>query len=93
MTIGGLTLAVDARVLVPRPDTEVLVTDALPPANAPAAGLRWIHLMSAGYNQAIGHPLALRAGMRVSNAAGICAGPMAEFVVGQMLRHVKSWKS
>jgi phosphoglycerate dehydrogenase-like enzyme len=72
-----------------RPDTEVLVTDALPPANAPAAGLRWIHLMSAGYNQAIGHPLALRAGMRVSNAAGICAGPMAEFVVGQMLRHVK----
>jgi release factor glutamine methyltransferase len=32
---GGLTLAVDARVLVPRPDTEVLVEwalDALPPA-------------------------------------------------------------
>ena len=72
-----------------RPDTEVLVTDALPPAHTPAAGLRWIHLMSAGYNQAIGHPFALRAGMRVSNAAGICAGPMAEFVVGQMLRHVK----
>ena len=34
---GGLTLAVDARVLVPRPDTEVLVEwalDALPPAGA-----------------------------------------------------------
>lgn len=74
-----------------RPDTEVLVTDAMPAAEAVAAGLRWIHLMSAGYNQAIGHPLALRPGMRVSNAAGICAGHMAEFVVGQMLRHVKRW--
>ncbi|MGI9218693.1 MAG: peptide chain release factor N(5)-glutamine methyltransferase [Hydrogenophaga sp.] len=34
---GGLTLAVDARVLVPRPDTEVLVEwalDALPPGGA-----------------------------------------------------------
>ncbi len=34
---GGLTLSVDARVLVPRPDTEVLVEwalDALPPAGA-----------------------------------------------------------
>ena len=34
---GGLTLQVDARVLVPRPDTEVLVEwalDALPPAGA-----------------------------------------------------------
>jgi phosphoglycerate dehydrogenase-like enzyme len=83
---GESTAAIAAGL---RPDTEVLVTDALPPANTSAPGLRWIHLMSAGYNQAIGHPLALRAGMRVSNAAGICAGPMAEFVVGQMLRHVK----
>jgi phosphoglycerate dehydrogenase-like enzyme len=74
-----------------RPDTEVLVTDAMPAAEATADGLRWIHLMSAGYNQAIGHPLALRPGMRVSNAAGICAGHMAEFIVGQMLRHVKRW--
>jgi len=72
-------------------DTDVLVTDALPEREATAAGLRWIHLMSAGYNQAIGHPLALRPGLRVSNAAGICAGHMAEFVVGQMLRHVKRW--
>ena len=73
------------------PDTEVLVTDALPPDGGTAAGLRWIHLMSAGYNQAIGHPLALRPVMRISNAAGICAGHMAEFIVGQMLRHVKRW--
>lgn len=36
---GGLTLAVDARVLVPRPDTEVLVEwalDVLPPPGSPA---------------------------------------------------------
>jgi phosphoglycerate dehydrogenase-like enzyme len=72
-------------------DIEVLVTDAMPPAGLPAAGLRWIHLMSAGYNQAIGHRLAQRPGMRVSNAAGICAGHMAEFIIGQMLRHVKRW--
>lgn len=73
------------------PETEVLVTDALPPADAPAAGLRWIQLMSAGYNQAIGHPLALRPGVRVASAAGLCAGHMAEYLVGQMLRHVKRW--
>jgi phosphoglycerate dehydrogenase-like enzyme len=73
------------------PGTEVLVTDAMPPPETAAAGLRWIHLMSAGYNQAIGHPLALRPGMRVSNAAGLCAGHMAEYIVGQMLRHVKRW--
>lgn len=39
---GGLTLQVDARVLVPRPDTEVLVewaVDALPPAGADAPRL------------------------------------------------------
>ncbi|MCW5549720.1 MAG: D-2-hydroxyacid dehydrogenase [Opitutaceae bacterium] len=73
------------------PDTEILVTDAMPAADAATAGLRWIQLMSAGYNQAIGHPLALRPGLRVSNAAGLCAGHMAEFIVGQMLRHVKRW--
>ncbi len=71
------------------PDTEVLVTDAMPGAEHHTAGLRWIHLMSAGYNQVIGHPLALRPGLRVSNAAGLCAGHMAEFIVGQMLRQVK----
>ena len=39
---GGLTLQVDARVLVPRPDTEVLVDwalDALPPAGGEAPRL------------------------------------------------------
>ncbi len=39
---GGLTLQVDARVLVPRPDTEVLVEwalDVLPPAGATAPRL------------------------------------------------------
>ncbi len=39
---GGLTLAVDARVLVPRPDTEVLVEwslDALPPVGTAAPRL------------------------------------------------------
>ena len=39
---GGLTLQVDARVLVPRPDTEVLVEwalEALPPAGAEAPRL------------------------------------------------------
>ncbi len=70
-------------------DTEVLVTDAMPPAEISARNLKWIHLLSAGYNQAIGHPLALRPGVRVSNAAGLCAGHMAEFAVGQILRHVK----
>lgn len=69
--------------------TEVLVTDALPGRVECCPGLRWIHLMSAGYNQAIGHPLSMRPGLRFSNAAGICAGHMAEFAVGQMLRHVK----
>lgn len=72
-------------------ETEVLVTDAMPPPGTAAEGLRWIQLMSAGYNQVIGHPLALRPGLRVANAAGICAGHMAEFIVGQMLRQVKRW--
>lgn len=70
-------------------DTEVLVTDALPADLDRAGGVKWLHLMSAGYNQVIGHPLALKNGVRVSNSAGLCAGHMAEFVVGQMLRDVK----
>jgi len=81
-SVDGITAALSE-------DTEVLVTDAMPGAEVSAPGLKWIHLMSAGYNQAIGHPLALRPGVRVSNAAGLCAGHMAEFAVGQMLRHVK----
>lgn len=70
-------------------DITVLVTDAMPAPRVSARGLRWVHLLSAGYNQAIGHPLAQRAGVRVTNSAGICAGHMAEFVIGQMLRYTK----
>lgn len=69
--------------------TTVLVTDAMPDPEAGARDLRWIHLLSAGYNQAIDHPLTERSGLRVTNSAGLCAGHMAEFIVGQMLRQVK----
>ncbi|MCF7687152.1 MAG: D-2-hydroxyacid dehydrogenase [Cephaloticoccus sp.] len=71
------------------PDTEVLVTDAMPGKLDKGDGLKWVHLLSAGYNQAIGHPLTTRPGVRVTNSAGLCAVHMAEFVLGQILRQVK----
>jgi len=71
------------------PDTEVLVTDAMPGKLDNGDGLKWVHLLSAGYNQAIGHPLSTRPGVRVTNSAGLCAGHMAEFALGQILRQVK----
>lgn len=70
------------------PETEVLVTDPMPKNIECCKGLRWIHLFSAGTNQLLGHPL-MKQPIRLSNSAGICAVHMAEYAVGQLLRHVK----
>ncbi|MBO9599087.1 MAG: D-2-hydroxyacid dehydrogenase [Cohnella sp.] len=70
------------------PDTEVLVTDVMPTDISACVGLRWLHLLSAGTDQLICHPL-MKQELKVSNSAGICAVHMAEFVVGQLLRHRK----
>ncbi|MBO9608231.1 MAG: D-2-hydroxyacid dehydrogenase [Paenibacillaceae bacterium] len=70
------------------PDTAVLVTDAMPADITACGGLKWLHLASAGTDQLNGHPLMSRE-LKVSNAAGIGAVHMAEFAVGQLLRHRK----
>ncbi|MDF2668161.1 MAG: D-2-hydroxyacid dehydrogenase [Paenibacillus sp.] len=70
------------------PDTDVLVTDVMPTNISACSGLKWLHLMSAGTEQLISHPLMERE-LRLSNAAGIGSVHMAEFVVAQLLRHRK----
>lgn len=70
------------------PETEVLVTDAMPGRLERCGGLKWIHLLSAGTNQLFGHPLMERE-LLLSNSAGICAVHMAEYAVGQLIRHIK----
>lgn len=69
-------------------DTEILVTDALPTALERCGALRWVQLLSAGANQLIGHPLAVRE-LLFSSAAGISAIHIAEHVVARVLYHTK----
>lgn len=70
-------------------EVSVLLTEVIPDIGHTSRALRWIHLLSAGYDQLVGHPICGRSGLRISTSAGVCAGHMAEFVVGQILRHVK----
>jgi len=67
---------------------EILVTDAMPTKVDSCDGLRWVQLVSSGAEQLINHPLLYRP-VLFSNAAGICAVHIAEFVVAQVLRHFK----
>lgn len=67
---------------------EILVTEVMPTKVDACGGLRWVQLLSSGAEQIINHPL-LRRPVLFSNAAGICAVHIAEFVVAQILRHFK----
>lgn len=67
---------------------EILVTEFMPEATEPAAGLRWIQVLSAGTEQLLGHPL-VHPALRLSNAAGVSSTHMAEFVLGRILEHRK----
>src|SRR5262245_964945 len=69
---------------------EILVTEAMPRRVDACDGLRWVQLLSSGAEQLINHPLLLRP-VLFSNAAGICAVHIAEFVVAQVLRHFKEF--
>ena len=77
------------------PDTEVLVTDALPLTLEHCNQLRWVQLLSAGANQVLGHPLAVRTEppVRFTSAAGISAVHIAEHVVARVLYHTKELRS
>ncbi len=67
---------------------EILVTEVMPRKIDNCEGLRWVQLISSGAEQLFHHPLLLRP-VLFSNAAGICAVHIAEFVVAQVLRHFK----
>jgi phosphoglycerate dehydrogenase-like enzyme len=70
------------------PETEILVTDAMPTDPSKWSGLRWVQLVSSGTDQAIDHPLRHQ-GVAIASAAGICAVHIAEFILGRILYHTK----
>lgn len=72
-------------------EIEIIVTDPMPTvASSDRWGnVRWVQLMSAGIDQALGHPL-YREGTAVASAAGISAVHIAEFVVGRILSHTRN---
>jgi phosphoglycerate dehydrogenase-like enzyme len=74
------------------PETEVLVTDALPTALERCRGLRYVQLLSAGANQLLGHPLAAHDALFAS-AAGISAVHIAEHIVARVLYHTKELRA
>ncbi|MFN0168312.1 MAG: D-2-hydroxyacid dehydrogenase [Bryobacteraceae bacterium] len=93
---GLLPLAtVEARFCTPQdladqltPQTMVLVGEALPPPGPSMAGLRWIHLLAAGYDRLLGRALPAK-NLLLSNSSGGFTTGIAEFVVMRMLMHAK----
>ncbi len=74
-------------------EIEIIVTDPMPThaSSTRWAGVKWVQLMSAGIDQAIGHPLR-RDGTAIASAAGISAVHIAEFVVGRILGHTRRFE-
>ncbi len=69
-------------------DVEVLVGETLPAPGPNVAGLRWVHLLSAGYDRLLGRALPVE-NLRVSNSSGGFTAGIAEFVVMRLLMHAK----
>lgn len=90
VTCCGPTVAeIDAAI---DPSYEVLVSDDLPTDMQRCPGLRWVQLLSAGFGQMVGHPLARR-DILVTTAAGMCAAYCAEFVVARILYHQRQFRT
>ncbi len=70
------------------PDVAVLVGETLPPPGPNVAGLRWVHILSAGYDRLLGRALPVK-NLWVSNSSGGYTAGIAEFVVMRLLMHAK----
>lgn len=67
-------------------DVEVLYTSHIfPPSPDAAPNLRWIQLHTAGAEHALSQPVFQKTNIPMTNASGIHATPMAEWVIGMML--------
>ncbi len=75
------TDAQDAELL---PTTDILYTIILPPTLANAPRLKWIQLLSAGYNSLFGSEVE-RSDIPVTTSSGIHGLPISEFVLASMV--------
>ena len=66
-------------------EAEVLYTDGLLPDPALAPHLRWVHIHWAGVDHVLGHPLLADENIVLTNASGIHATNITEFVFMMML--------
>lgn len=70
--------------------TEVLCTFRLPDDLSIAPHLRWVQVTSAGVNHLLGHPI-MRNDILLTNASGIHATSIGEYVLAMMLNLTKRW--